>query len=539
MSTKKTSTPQTALSPAATRALVHNLQVHQTELEAQNEELHRVRSELEAARARYFDLYDVAPVGYCTLGSSGLIIEANLTLSTLLGVARGALTRQPFSRFVSSEDRNLFCRLQKRLLASPPAVVAGAPVRPTPGGPIGQAIDSSPCELRLVRSDGSPFWAELIATSVPGENGEAELRMVLAGINERKRVEAALVASEENYRLLFAGMLDGFALHEIICDAAGRPIDYRFLSVNPAFERLTGLRAADAIGRTVLEILPGTESKWIERYGRVALTGEGVEFEEYSAALDRYFEVAAFRPRPGQFATVFIDITASKRAEQGLQLSLREKEALLKEVHHRVKNNLQVILSLLRMEGRRSAQPDTRSALGEMQGRIRSMALLHEALFRSGTFASVDLGGYLRELAKHSFRALGTTEGLIRLQLELSSVEVEMDQALPCGLLVNELVTNALKHGFPDGRTGEVRLELQPGSDSRQWRLRVSDNGVGLPDDFEIRRSQRLGLQLVSDLAKQLGGTLEIGPAPAAAFTITFSPVASTEAVPAQDATGR
>jgi len=140
-------------------------------------------------------------------------------------------------------------------------------------------------------------------------------------ITARKRAEVALRQSEEDYRQLFASMLDGFALHEIICDAAGRPMDYRFLSLNPAFERLTGMRAADVVGRTVMEIMPATEPKWIERYGRVALTGEGVEFEEYSAVLQRHFEIAAFRPKPGQFATVFIDITARKHADAALRES--------------------------------------------------------------------------------------------------------------------------------------------------------------------------------------------------------------------------
>jgi PAS domain S-box-containing protein len=131
--------------------------------------------------------------------------------------------------------------------------------------------------------------------------------------------ELARKASEERYRQLFEGMRDGFALHEIICDDAGRPVDYRFLSVNLAFERLTGLRAANVVGRTVLEIMPATEADFIERYGRVALTGEGVEFEQYSGVLQRHYEIAAFSPRPGQFATVFIDLTEKKRMEAALR----------------------------------------------------------------------------------------------------------------------------------------------------------------------------------------------------------------------------
>jgi PAS domain S-box-containing protein len=221
---------------------------------------------------------------------------------------------------------------------------------------------------------------------------------------------------------------------------------------------------------------------------------------------------------------IISDITERKQAEAALESSLREKVALLNEVHHRVKNNLQVITSLLRMEARRSEHPTTKIVLDEMRKRILSMALLHESLYRTGTFASVDLGAYLKELASQSFRASVVRLGSVRLQLEMTSVQIEMDQALPCGLLVNELISNSLKHGFPGGRSGEVRVELQPVDGGPQVRLRVGDTGVGLPVDFEAKRGMSLGLQLVSDLVRQIDGRLEIGPGPGAVFGVTFTP---------------
>ncbi len=124
--------------------------------------------------------------------------------------------------------------------------------------------------------------------------------------------------ANQNYQNLFRQMQNAFALHEIICDQQGKPIDYRFLAINPAFERMTGLKAADIIGKTVLEAMPGTESYWIETYGKVALTGEPVEFEEYSAAIDKYFEVSAYQPSPGQFACTFIDISKRMKTEAEL-----------------------------------------------------------------------------------------------------------------------------------------------------------------------------------------------------------------------------
>lgn len=218
------------------------------------------------------------------------------------------------------------------------------------------------------------------------------------------------------------------------------------------------------------------------------------------------------------------DITDRKKTDRIIRDSLREKESLLKEVHHRVKNNLQVITSLLRMEAHRSDHPTTKAVLQEMKSRILSMAVLHESLYRSGTFAAVDLGAYLKQLSSQSFRALATRPGAVRLHLDTAVVPVEMDEALPCGLLVNELISNCLKHGFPGEHTGEIRVELQPINGGPQVRLRVSDTGVGLPADFAARQESALGLKLASSLATQIGGNLEIGCPPGASFAVTFTP---------------
>jgi PAS domain S-box-containing protein len=148
---------------------------------------------------------------------------------------------------------------------------------------------------------------------------------------ERKAAEQALRASEENYRQLFTAMLDGFALHEIICDPNGAPVDYRFIEVNAAFEQLTGLKAADILGKTVLEVLPETEDYWIHTYGEVALTGKAIRFENYSRGLDRHYEVVAFSPCQGQFAVVFTDITRRKLAEKALLAVQEELEQRVQE----------------------------------------------------------------------------------------------------------------------------------------------------------------------------------------------------------------
>jgi len=150
------------------------------------------------------------------------------------------------------------------------------------------------------------------------------------------------------------------------------------------------------------------------------------------------------------------------------------------------------------------------------------MALIHESLYRSDNMAEVDISAYLNSLCAQLMSALVITSGAIRLRLDLAPVHLAIDKAIPFGLLVNELITNALKHAFPDGRSGELCVSLQPLAGAQGWRLRVSDDGVGLPPDFDLQQTTSLGLKLVADLTHQLGGRLEIGAGPGAVFEIEF-----------------
>ncbi|MFP4482896.1 MAG: PAS domain S-box protein [Thermovirgaceae bacterium] len=171
-------------------------------------------------------------------------------------------------------------------------------------------------EFRIVRKDGEVRWLRDYARPVWSDSESRVVRIYgsVQDITERKK-------AEEEYRTLFRQMLDGFALHEIICDEKGNPKDYRFLAVNPAFEQMTGLKSEDIVGKTILQVLPETESFWIEKYGKVAMSGEPALFESYAKTLDRYYQVSAFRPEPGKFACIFTDITDRKRAEKRLRES--------------------------------------------------------------------------------------------------------------------------------------------------------------------------------------------------------------------------
>jgi two-component system, cell cycle sensor histidine kinase and response regulator CckA len=169
----------------------------------------------------------------------------------------------------------------------------------------------------LIARDGKEWFISDSAAPIRNNLGAViGVVLVFRDVGEEKRMLQALRRSEERYRLLFNGMLDGFALHEIICDPEGNPVNYRFLEINPRFEEMTGLHAKDLLGRTVRDALPETDSEWIQTYGKVALTGIPVHFERFSAELNRYFEVTAYRPAAGQFVTIIMDVTERRKAEE-------------------------------------------------------------------------------------------------------------------------------------------------------------------------------------------------------------------------------
>jgi len=341
-------------------------------------------------------------------------------------------------------------------------------------------------------------------------------------VNRRlRRQSGALHESEEKYRVLVENA------HELIFVVQDGLVQF----VNAAACRLTGLDEGVLVGQSIFGFLPPEhQAPARDRYERM-IAGELAEARvEYPVSFvpgrQLWLEVTsvriAWRGRPATL-NLAADATARHAAEMELRDSLREKEGLLREIHHRVKNNLQVITSLLRLEAGRSAQPATKVALQDMQGRIRSMALLHETLYRSADFARVDMAEYLRQLASQLHRAQNTRPGDVRLQFDLDPVTLEAEQAIPCGLIVNELLTNSLKHAFPDGLAGEIRIALHTLADGRV-RLEVGDTGAGLPADLDERKQRSLGLQLVSDLVRQLQGTLEMGaPGTGTRFIITLT----------------
>jgi two-component system, sensor histidine kinase PdtaS len=206
--------------------------------------------------------------------------------------------------------------------------------------------------------------------------------------------------------------------------------------------------------------------------------------------------------------------------EERLRAALREKEVLLEEVHHRVKNNLQVITSLLGLQARSIKDPATRIKFDESRYRIQAMAILHEILDESSSLAEIDFADYIRRLVAHLVRSYGAA-GRIQLQIRLEPLSCHRDVALPCGLIVNEVLSNAFKYAFPRGDSGEVQIELRRDA-SGIVHLLVADNGVGLPHGWDWKTSPTLGLRLVRTLARQIEADLHVNGNNGTAFSIAF-----------------
>jgi two-component sensor histidine kinase len=215
------------------------------------------------------------------------------------------------------------------------------------------------------------------------------------------------------------------------------------------------------------------------------------------------------------------DVTDRKHAEERIRASLHEKDVLLREIHHRVKNNMQIISSLLRLQARSIGNPDMVEMFKESQNRIRSMALIHEKLYQTEDFTKINFAQYIRSLTVHLFHTYKVNPNIVRMNTEFKDIFLDINRAIPCGLIINELVSNSLKHAFPGNKKGEICIKLSSNR-QKKTKLTVSDSGVGLPDNVNFREPETLGLQLVSDLVTQIEGTIRLERTEGTAFHISF-----------------
>jgi two-component sensor histidine kinase len=215
-----------------------------------------------------------------------------------------------------------------------------------------------------------------------------------------------------------------------------------------------------------------------------------------------------------------VEIGERARAEGALSASLREKEVLLKEIHHRVKNNLQVITSVLNLPMRYIADQRAVTVLKETSNRVKSIAILHEILYKSSDLSKVPVSGYIQSLITHLVSSYDVSGETVSISIEVEDILVNIDTGISCGLLINELVSNSLRHAFPAGRKGRVWVRLSEQGD--RICLTVGDDGVGIPEEYDPHSAETLGLKIVDTLTRQLNGKLELKRGYGTEFSVTF-----------------
>ncbi|MBD2440380.1 PAS domain-containing protein [Nostoc sp. FACHB-110] len=368
---------------------------------------------------------------------------------------------------------------------------------------------------------GQETWWITSLTPLKDENGRI-YRIVASSLNitEQKRTQKML----EMQAVITRNMAEGLCLV--------RAKDGILVYTNPKFEQMFGYEAGELIGRHVSIINYGDESTNPEALSQKIITAVlengTANYEVHNVKKDGtafWSQANASVFDHPEYGTVLVavqqDITEHKLAEEQVKTSLREKEVLLKEIHHRVKNNLGIVSSLLQMQCRRIQDSQAIAILRDSQNRIASIALVHEKLYRSADLANIDFAQYIPDLTTHLFDSYNVSSNYIKLNIQVDA-SLDIETAIPCGLIINEIVSNALKYAFPDNRTGEIQVGLTQ-ENQHDFILTIRDNGIGLPADFESKKVTTLGITLVQGLVKQLKGTMEIHAQQGTEFKIKFT----------------
>jgi PAS domain S-box-containing protein len=305
--------------------------------------------------------------------------------------------------------------------------------------------------------------------------------------------------------------------------------DARITFANEYTVGLTGWSNDELLAMDLLDVVVPPEGMTRQAYREAVRTGavaahfEGELITKPGARRMIAWNTTVSHNAEGTVAGIAIlgeDITERKRAEEKLSASLKEKELLVREVYHRVKNNLQTISSLLSLQSESIADPATREMFVENQHRIRSMTMIHERLYRSNSLSRIDMREYLQGLANSLFRSYAMNRN-IALHVDVRDVVLSADASIVCGLIVNELLSNTLKHAFPGDRAGEITLTMFPG-DHGTYALTFADNGIGLPPGLDIHATRTLGMNLITSLTQQLHGDIEISTESGTRYVITM-----------------
>ncbi len=428
--------------------------------------------------------------------ANGRITSWNPGAERLLGYTQPEIVGQSSARLFVPED-----------------VLHGEPQRE-----LEQARDQGRAEAERwhVRKDGSRFFASGILTSIHDESGRLRgFAKIMRDVTARKNAEDQLRQQAQLLELA----------QDLIL---ARTLEGTIVFWNRAAADAYGWSAAEALGHSSHSLLKTVFPQPLKEIQTKLLKdghwdGELVHTRRNKSKLtvwSRWTLQMNDDGKPVRVLEVNTDITERQRADQQLRDSLQQKEILLKEMHHRVKNNLQMIASLLGLQSEFVKDTQALTVMHEMHTRVHSIAAIHEILYEAGDLARIDFGSYLHRMTEDLVKFYSNRANSVRLQIESGQISLDVTQAVPCGLITNELVTNCLKHAFPDQRTGIIEISFN--CRNRRCLLTVADNGIGLPPDVDPRDARSMGMQLIKLLVEQLRGELRIDRENGTRFTLSF-----------------
>jgi PAS domain S-box-containing protein len=374
-------------------------------------------------------------------------------------------------------------------------------------------------ESLLMTRDGTPLPVEIICKLIE-YNGQPAILSTIRDITERRLAQAALLESETRYQMI--GDLIPFGVWA--CNEKGN-----FSYLSESFLAVLGITLEECRKSGWMHLLPRENyDRTIADWRQCIQTGSFWDYENRIVDKKGKVFIVLSRGAPhtdsaGKITSwvgIHLDITERKRYEERLEASLREKEVIIKEVHHRVKNNMQVISGFLELQSNYIEDPVAVEKLIECQRRVRTMALVHEKLYQSKTLGAINAAEYIKSLIADLMDSYSMSTS-VDVSVDVDDVDITLDMAIPCGLIINELVTNSLKYAFGGRPEGKLSLTLHHKED-HTFSLVVQDDGVGLPPDFETRSTASLGMQLVWVLVRQLGGEMKSDSDRGTRFTIVF-----------------
>ena len=476
------------LSSSKEKELIHDLKIKQIQIEVQKQELIQQRNLLEASSNKYADLYDFSPAGYLTLDDHGLIIEANLTSTEILGVEKRYLVKLPFINFLILSDTKRFFTFLRECKKHNSRQVNEFSINN--------------------RRDGT-LIIQIAALPVFDYNSKKlNFRLSLLDITEKRNAKKELEETEGRFR----SMAD--ASPAMIWMSNKNNI---LIYLNKKSTEFYGRNLDNLKGNIWFnQIHPDDKGKFDDAF--MDASKERVPFDleirrknrndEYRWILDsvspRFIKGEEFEGYVG----IGIDITERKQIKVNIENSLKEKEILLKEVHHRVKNNLQIISSILSLQTHYINNKSIPDILNACKTRVLSMSLLHEQLYNSKNFDNIDFESYIKNLTSQLLNTYQNSS--VKVDLDIENIQLDIGTSINLGLILNELITNSLKYAFREKENGEIEISLKYIEPEKSVILKVSDNGKGLPEDFDIHNLKSLGLEIVTSLVEQLQGELEI-----------------------------